>query len=54
MTPAPDPPAFPTDAYEDFWAAVDADPGTDPPLVTPYGPAPEVDAYAAFADLTDS
>jgi len=45
--------AYPADAYEAFWAAVDAGPvGTGPGDQSPSQPAP-VDAYAEFLTLAE-
>jgi hypothetical protein len=53
MSPPHDSPAYPPDAYADFWAAVDAELPADPPAVVPHGPAPATDAYAAFSDAAE-
>jgi hypothetical protein len=54
MSPPHESPTYPTDAYEDFWAAVDAELAADlPAVVVPHGPAPATDAYAAFTDAAE-
>jgi hypothetical protein len=52
MSPLPDPPSYPTTAYEDFWAAVDGEPEDAPAAVVPHSPA-QTDAYAEFSALAD-
>lgn len=54
MSPPDAPPAYPTDAYEDFWAVVDAEPRGEPPVaVADMAGEPATDAYAEFLALAD-
>jgi hypothetical protein len=57
MCPPTDPIELPNhskDAYEDFWAVVDAELIDDSPPVTPHGPDTAADPYAEFSDLSET
>jgi hypothetical protein len=57
MCPPTDPidlPGHSKDAYEDFWAVVDAELIDDSPPVIPHGPDSASDPYAEFSDLSET